>query len=163
YLAGGVTAMRTASNVHGSTDTAMKEQTHAGGTPAPWMDASTPSRHGPGGVAGERDILKDAADARRMVNYCGEAGATSLEAHQHPQANQNSGYARLPPNVMSMEAYFVGSGGTLLVGTDPTGGGGVIPGFSNQRGVELLVEAGLSPLEAIKASTMNGANYLGIG
>jgi enamidase len=47
------------------------------------------------------------------------------------------------------------------VGTDPTGGGGVIPGFSNQRAVELLVDAGFSPLEAIRIATLNGATYLG--
>ena len=41
-------------------------------------------------------------------------------------------------------------------------GGGVIAGYSNQRQVELLVEAGLSPLEAIKVCTLNGATYLGI-
>ena len=39
--------------------------------------------------------------------------------------------------------------GTLIAGTDPTGGGGVIPGYSNQRQIELLVEAGFTPLEAI--------------
>ncbi|HEY6218802.1 MAG TPA: amidohydrolase family protein, partial [Gemmatimonadaceae bacterium] len=31
-----------------------------------------------------------------------------------------------------------------------------------QREIELLVEAGLSPLEAIKIGTLNGATYLGI-
>jgi imidazolonepropionase-like amidohydrolase len=49
----------------------------------------------------------------------------------------------------------------VIAGTDPTGGGGVIPGFSNQRQLELLVEAGFSPLEAIKIGTLNGAAYLG--
>jgi len=49
----------------------------------------------------------------------------------------------------------------LLAGTDPTGGGGVIPGFSDQRAIELLVESGLTPLEAIKVGTLNGATYLG--
>ena len=49
----------------------------------------------------------------------------------------------------------------MLAGTDPTGGGGVIPGFSDQREVELLVESGLTPLEAIKVCTLNGATYLG--
>jgi enamidase len=78
-------------------------------------------------------------------------------------ASTGSIYARLYPKVAAMEAAFVRAGGTLVVGTDPTGGGGVIPGFSNQRAVELLVEAGLSPLEAIKVATANGANYLGIG
>jgi len=49
----------------------------------------------------------------------------------------------------------------LLAGTDPTGYGGVVAGFSNQREVELLVEAGFSPLEAIRIATLNGARYLG--
>jgi imidazolonepropionase-like amidohydrolase len=49
----------------------------------------------------------------------------------------------------------------LLAGTDPTGGGGVIAGYSNQRELELLVEAGLTPLEAIKVGTLNGATFLG--
>ena len=48
-----------------------------------------------------------------------------------------------------------------IAGTDPTGGGGVIPGYSNQRQLELLVEAGFTPLEAIHIGTLNGATYLG--
>ena len=49
----------------------------------------------------------------------------------------------------------------MLAGTDPTGGGGVIPGYSDQRQLELLVESGLTPLEAIKVGTLNGATFLG--
>jgi imidazolonepropionase-like amidohydrolase len=49
----------------------------------------------------------------------------------------------------------------LIAGTDPTGGGGVIAGYSNQRALELLVEAGFTPLEAIRIATLNGARYLG--
>jgi enamidase len=60
-----------------------------------------------------------------------------------------------------MELAFVRAGGLLLVGTDPTGGGGVIAGYSNQRALELLVESGFTPLEAIKIGTLNGATYLG--
>ncbi len=67
------------------------------------------------------------------------------------------------PRGMAMELAFVRAGGTLLVGTDPTGGGGLVPGFSNQRAIELLVEAGFTPLEAIRISTLNGATYLGRG
>ena len=43
----------------------------------------------------------------------------------------------------------------------PPGSGGVIPGYSNQRQIELLVEAGFTPLEAIQIGTLNGAKYLG--
>ena len=51
--------------------------------------------------------------------------------------------------------------GLLVAGTDPTGGGGVVPGFANHRQLELLVEAGFTPLEALSIATRNGARYLG--
>jgi enamidase len=75
--------------------------------------------------------------------------------------NKESVYRELFPKAMAMERAFVRAGGLLVVGTDPTGGGGVIPGYANQRGIELLVEAGFSPLEAIAIGTRNGARYLG--
>jgi enamidase len=292
YLAGGVTAMRTAGNVNGYTDLAIKQQIDAGQKPGPWIDATAPYLQGPGGVAGQLYILKDAADARKLVNFWADAGATSFKAYMNitrdelrasieeahkrglkitghlcsvtfreaaemgidnlehtffpatdfvankqpdvcpgqstgqqsivaldtnsaeyrslvkfliekkvaltstltvfetftpgrpmppgldvltPQlkeafergyantaGNPNSLYARLYPKGAAMEVSFVRAGGTLVVGTDPTGGGGVIPGYSNQRAVELLVEAGLTPLEAIKVATSNGATFLGI-
>lgn len=62
---------------------------------------------------------------------------------------------------MAFELAFAKAGGLLLAGTDPTGYGGVVAGFSNQREVELLVEAGFTPLEAISIATLNGAKYLG--
>ena len=37
-----------------------------------------------------------------------------------------------------------------------------MPGFANQRQLELLVEAGFSGVEAIRIGTLNGARYLGI-
>jgi imidazolonepropionase-like amidohydrolase len=49
----------------------------------------------------------------------------------------------------------------LLAGPDPTGNGGVLPGFGDQREIELLVEAGFSPVEAIRIATLNGAIYEG--
>ncbi|MBZ5722796.1 MAG: amidohydrolase family protein [Acidobacteriia bacterium] len=62
---------------------------------------------------------------------------------------------------MEFERAFVKAGGLLLAGLDPTGIGGVIPGFGDQREVELLVEEGFTPVEAIKIATYNGAQYLG--
>ncbi len=60
---------------------------------------------------------------------------------------------------MAFELAFVRAGGLLLAGPDPTGNGGVLPGFGDQREVELLVEAGFTPLEAIHIATANGARY----
>ena len=65
-------------------------------------------------------------------------------------------------NDLGLERQFVAAGGLLLTGPDPTGNGGVIPGFGDQRELELLVEAGFSPLEAVKIATLNGATYLGL-
>ena len=65
-------------------------------------------------------------------------------------------------NDMKLERNFVAAGGLLIAGPDPTGNGGVMPGFGDQRGIELLVEAGFSPVEAIKIATYNGALYLGV-
>ena len=61
---------------------------------------------------------------------------------------------------MEFERAFVQAGGLLLAGPDPTGYGGVLPGFGDQREVELLVEAGFTPVEAIRIATLNGALYL---
>lgn len=65
-------------------------------------------------------------------------------------------------NELGLERAFVAAGGLLIAGPDPTGGGQVIPGFGNHRALELLVEAGFSPLEAIRIGTLNGATYLGL-
>jgi imidazolonepropionase-like amidohydrolase len=65
-------------------------------------------------------------------------------------------------NDLGLERQFVAAGGLLLAGPDPTGNGGVIPGFGDQREIELLVEAGFSPVEAIRIATFNGATYLGL-
>jgi imidazolonepropionase-like amidohydrolase len=62
---------------------------------------------------------------------------------------------------LAFEREFVKQGGMLLAGLDPTGYGGVVAGFGDQREVELLVEAGFSPLEAIHIATSNGAEFLG--
>jgi imidazolonepropionase-like amidohydrolase len=62
---------------------------------------------------------------------------------------------------LQFEHDFVQAGGLLLAGLDPTGYGGVIAGFGDQREVELLVEAGFTPVQAIHIATSNGAQYLG--
>jgi imidazolonepropionase-like amidohydrolase len=62
---------------------------------------------------------------------------------------------------MEFEYAFAKAGGLLLAGEDPTGMGGVLAGFGDQRELELLVEAGFTPLEAIHIATSNGAEYLG--
>ncbi len=292
YLAGGVTAMRTGGNMNGFGELAVAKAARDFQKPGPWIDATAPYLEGPGLALGQVHALSGPDDARRLVNYWADMGASSFKAYMHitrdeltaaaaeahkrgmkitghlcsvtyreaadagiddlehgffaatdfvkdkkpddcpgqgagqatiaaldandpafralvahlvekhvavtstltvfetftpgrpmprglevlvpqlreqfeqrwqnTQRNANSGYVKLFPNAMRLEVAFYRAGGLLVAGTDPTGGGGVIPGYSNQRQVELLVEAGLTPLEAIKIATRNGATYLGI-
>ena len=62
---------------------------------------------------------------------------------------------------MDLQRAFVAAGGLLLAGPDPVGIGGNVPGFGDQRQIELLVEAGFTPVQAIRIATLNGAIYLG--
>jgi imidazolonepropionase-like amidohydrolase len=296
YLAAGVTTMRTTGSVEPYVDLNVKTQIDAGAMVGPHMDVTGPYLEGAGSAFIQMHPLKDADDARRMVNYWADMGATSFkaymnitraelgaalqEAHKrglkltghlcsvtYPEAialgiddlehgffvnTQNDpgktpdkcprtsgdptllamtpdspaadalikdlvdhhvavtstlpvfeqripGHAPLNPRAMAVltsearEAYlyarnltnqgpreryantikeyqndlglerkFVAAGGLLLAGPDPTGNGGVIPGFGDQREVELLVDAGFTPEQAIRIATLNGATYLGI-
>src|SRR5215472_9630654 len=73
----------------------------------------------------------------------------------------DSPFTGLYKKELEFELAFSKAGGLLLGGPDPTGNGGVLPGFGDQREIELLVEAGFTPVEAIQIYTMNGATYLG--
>ena len=292
YLAGGVTSMRTGGNMNGFTDIGIKRDIDAGRKPGPWLDATAPYLEGPGLGLDQVHELTGPDDARRMVNFWADAGATSFKSYMHitraelgaaieeahkrglkvtghlcsvtyreaatlgiddlehgffastdfvadkkpdecpsqgagqtalaaidpkgeavrsliaelvrrhvaltstptvfetfvpgrplppgldvlePELraqfeqrhaatakNTRSPYTALFAKAGAMELAFARAGGLLLVGTDPTGGGGVIPGYSNQHALELLVESGFTPLEAIRIGTLNGATYLGI-
>src|SRR5262249_26867558 len=52
--------------------------------------------------------------------------------YQRTSQNSQSLYSTLLPKGMKLEYAFAKAGGLLIAGTDPTGGGGVIPGYSNQ-------------------------------
>ena len=291
YLAGGVTSMRTGGNLNGFGDIGIKRDIDAGRKPGPWIDPTAPYLEGKGLGLDQVHELADVADARRMVNFWADEGATSFKAYMHitraelgaaiqeahkrgmkltahlcsvtfreaaalgiddlehafyvstdfvadkkpdecpgqsvgqkavADVDPNSDAVRsliadlvshkvaltstptvfetfvpgrpLPPGLelldpqlraafeqrkaaidtsttsvwrtlfakgQAMELAFVRAGGTLLVGTDPTGIGGVVAGYSNQRALELLVEGGFTPLEAIRIGTSNGATFLG--
>jgi len=291
YLAGGVTSMRTGGNLNGFGDFGIKHDIDTGKKPGPWIDATAPYLEGPGLGLDQVHELSGADDARRMVNFWADAGATSFKAYMHitraelgaaiaeahkrrmkvtghlcsvtyreaaalgidnlehgffvstdfvadkkadecpgqakgqaavaaldlegaavrsliadliahhvaitstltifetfvpgrplppgldvldPQlraqferrhaatdSNATSTYTSLFAKARAMELAFSRAGGLLLAGTDPTGGGGVIPGYSNQHALELLVESGFTPLEAIRIGTLNGATFLG--
>ena len=287
YLAGGVTTMRTGGNLNGYADINFKRGIDSGVVAGPAMDATAPYLNGGPFPLRQVRILKGPDDARKMVAYWADEGATSFKAYMqitraelgaaieeaHKRGLKVTGHlcsvtfaeaAKLgidnlehgfivatdfapnkqadvcsnsrgfdavdpsgpaarelirelvarrvaitstltvfetsvpgrpvPPGLdvlvpplreqferqhtaiarqtdttrlaglkkeMAMELAFAKAGGLLVAGTDPTGYGGVIPGYSNQRQLELLVEAGFTPLEAISVGTLNGAKYLG--
>ncbi len=292
YLAAGVTTLRTTGNVEGFTDLEIKRQIDAGQMPGPHVDASAPYLEGPGSVFPQMHQLKDADDARRVVDFWAQEGATSFKAYmnitrdelaasiqeahklgfkltghlcsvtwpeaiaagiddfehgpvftdtefvvgkkpdQCPTSSSGSAWSKLeingpevqkliqnlvahhvavtstlpvfaastitaPPNARALEAMsvtqrqsflaararitpeanarttalikkemafeyaFAKAGGLLLAGPDPTGNGGTLPGFGDWQELELLVDAGFTPAEAVHIATENGARYLG--
>jgi enamidase len=289
YLAGGVTAMRTGGNMNGYGELNIARAIARGEKPGPWIDATAPYLQGPGLGLLQLHAVASPDEARRMVDFWADAGATSFKAYMHisraalgaaieaaharglkvtghlcsvtyaeaaalgiddlehgffsatdfvagkkpdecsqgdarasaaaldtslaemktliatlvrenvavtstltifetfvpgrpmPRGldvlvpalreqyeRQHEAVAARPPEfagvfaaARSAEVAFARAGGLLLAGTDPTGGGGVIPGYANQRALELLVESGFTPLEAISIGTHNGARYLG--
>lgn len=77
------------------------------------------------------------------------------------QASGSDTWSRLLQFEMKWEKRFVDKGGKLIVGTDPTGYGGVIAGWSNLRALELLVEAGFVFEQAVYLASLSGAEFLG--
>jgi len=292
YLASGVTTMRTTGSLEPYADLNLKRSIDAGQTPGPKIDVTAPYLEGKDSFFPQMHELTDAADARRLVNYWAENGATSYkaymkitrdelsaaveEAHKRKQkitghlcsvtwreaaaigiddlehgpvftdsefvkdkqpdacppgpkilgswenidvasapvqemirdliahhvavtstlpvfellvpgrpplqqrmldamspesrvsylAQRARGAGDLPWGALlkkeeQFELAFAKAGGLLLAGPDPTGIGGVLPGFGDQREVELLVEAGFTPVESIHIATANGAEFLG--
>lgn len=109
------------------------------------VERSAPGRPPP--PAGARAVILPELRARVM-----EAVALGATGQRNPE-----GYVR---HLMDMEKAFYDRGGLLVAGTDPTGAGDVVPGWANQRSVQLFVEMGLTPEEAVEVVTRNGAVYL---
>jgi imidazolonepropionase-like amidohydrolase len=70
--------------------------------------------------------------------------------------------AEMLRNAMAFEKEFAAAGGLLAAGVDPTGAGGALPGFGDQRNYELLVEAGFTPAQTVQIMSLNGARILGV-
>ncbi|MEW6735639.1 MAG: amidohydrolase family protein, partial [Acidobacteriota bacterium] len=98
--------------------------------------------------------ILDAMSAEARLQY--------LTARALLAEDKDSFWPAILKKEMQFELAFAKAGGLLLAGSDPTGRGGVVAGFANHRQVELLVEAGFTPVEAIRIATANGAQYLGL-
>ena len=99
------------------------------------------------------------ADARSAV-LANRVRATDDNRIRQRFGSEGSPYPAAFKKEEEFEYAFSKAGGLLLAGLDPTGMGGVIAGFGDQREVELLVESGFTPLEAIHIATANGAQFL---
>ncbi|HEV8599631.1 MAG TPA: amidohydrolase family protein [Gemmatimonadales bacterium] len=92
------------------------------------------------------EVREDYLRARQQIDSSGQARFT-LEVFR---------------NGMAYERAFVAAGGLLAAGVDPTGNGGALPGYGDQRNFELLREAGFTPEQVVQIMTLNGARILGV-
>ncbi len=114
---------------------------------------------GVGGPAPSKRVLDAMSDqARSTYLKERETTATRASVKESKFAAGMRRWATMFRKEMEFERAFAKAGGLLLAGIDPIAG--VVPGFADQREVELLVEAGFTPLEAIKIATLNGAQFL---
>ena len=84
----------------------------------------------------------------------------AAQARRTEQAEGDAGWRALLRREMEFERAFVAAGGRLAAGNDPTGWGGIVAGFGDQRQLELLVDAGFTPETAFRIATLNGALLL---
>jgi imidazolonepropionase-like amidohydrolase len=122
----------------------------------PVFEVEVPGR--PGIQRRMLDVLSSEAQTQFLSN---KVRMSDTARNQRLYKTDVSPLAAAFKNEMEFEHEFAKAGGLLLAGLDPTGIGGVVAGFGDQREVELLVEAGFTPLEAIRIATYNGAQYLG--
>jgi hypothetical protein len=101
------------------------------------------------------DRVLDALAPEAREEYLSTRKETSARAAQ-------STMPELFRRAQAFERAFVRAGGLLGAGVDPTGMGGALPGYGDQRNFELLIEAGFTPVEAIQIMTLNGARILGV-
>ena len=83
-------------------------------------------------------------------------------ARVQPLASQNFS-RKLEAKFMSLVPAMQAAGVTVLAGSDSGPFNSFIyPGASLQEEVILLVKAGLTPLQALQAATLNGARFMGV-
>jgi imidazolonepropionase-like amidohydrolase len=90
-----------------------------------------------------------------------QAAVSYLSARARAAENPDPLDAAILKKEMEFEYAFVRAGGRLMAGADPSGNGGALAGFADQRNIVLLVEAGFTPAEAIRIYTLNAAEFLG--
>jgi imidazolonepropionase-like amidohydrolase len=119
-----------------------------------------------GGVPGrpvtQQRVLDAMSENARISFLTSRARLDDAARNQQRYGRPDSPWVKAFRMELEFEHSFAKAGGLLIAGVDPTGNGGALPGFGDQRQMELLVEAGFTPLEAIQICTWNGAQFLGI-
>ena len=102
-------------------------------------------------------------DPRALDAMAPEVRADYLRARDAIDLEGRTGFTlAMLKKAMAYELAFVEAGGLLAAGVDPTGNGGALPGFGDQRNYELLIEAGFSPEQVVQIVSANGAKILGV-
>ena len=106
-------------------------------------------------------VLKDPALADVPAEQQKEWDVSSLVARAGWTGTDFASFRRSRPRQDLFLRIFAAAGGRIAVGTDASNEL-LVPGYSEHREMELLVRAGLSPREALRAATRNGAVLLGV-
>lgn len=101
-------------------------------------------------------------DPRALEAMAPEVRADYLKARDEIDSSNEGIPVEALHNAMAYERKFVDMGGLLASGVDPTGNGGALPGYGDQRNFELLSEAGFSPETVVQIMSLNGAKILGV-
>ena len=115
----------------------------------------------PGRPTIQKRVLDALAPEAREALLANRVRSSDSNSLRRRYGSEESPWPAAFKKELELEHAFSKAGGLLLAGLDPTGMGGVIAGFGDQREIELLVEAGFTPVEAIHIATFNGAQYLG--
>lgn len=100
-------------------------------------------------------------EQRFLDSVSPEAAVSYLSARSRARGGPDSPSLAQLKKELEFEMAFVKAGGLLVFGCDPTGNGGAMAGYGDQRNLELLVEGGFTPVQAIQIATSNGAKLLG--
>jgi hypothetical protein len=109
---------------------------------------------------GLRPPMSGALVARTRMLLVPEAWSKVMTSRANREVT-DAFFQALLQKEMKFEREFVAAGGVLMAGCDPTGDGHTLAGLGDQRNIELLAEAGFTPVEAIHIATQNGAAFLG--
>lgn len=102
-------------------------------------------------------------DARTLEAMAPEVREDYIRAREQIDNSSQSAFTmEVFRNAMAYERAFVAAGGVMGAGVDPTGNGGALPGYGDQRNFELLREAGFTPEQVVQIMTLNGAKILGV-